>query len=318
MGLIGLGRHGMRYAQHLMGQIPNARLIAVCRRNAKEGQEFAQRHNLRFYQDYRVLLADPQVEAVLVVTAPSLTLPIAREAIRNKKPLLIEKPLAIHSADAREIVEGATKNHIPLMTAQTLRYDPTIQKLREIAPRVGKWRYLSLTCRVEHRDHSMKEMLAWENRGVLLEVGIHLLDLTRFLTGEEIQEVYCELDQPGEPDTPENRCWARLTTISGMHCSLDVSRVSSNRVTRAEIVGVEGQACADWNASRVYIATQQNQKEEYSLTPTPTLLCVLRDFFQALENRFPMPITGIDGLRAVEIANACYESAATGRPVVLS
>ena len=103
VGLIGLGRHGMRYAKHLLEEKPLSRLVAVCRRNAQEGMTFAKSNNLSFYKDFRGLIADPQVEAVLVVTAPSLTLPIAREAIHHQKPLLIEKPLAIHEADAREL-----------------------------------------------------------------------------------------------------------------------------------------------------------------------------------------------------------------------
>jgi predicted dehydrogenase len=290
--------------------------VAVCRRNAKEGLQFAQLHNLHFYQNYHDLVADPQVEAVLVVTPPSLTLPIAREAIRHEKPLLIEKPLAIHAADAREIVKSAAAYDIPLMTVQTLRYDATILKLKEMAPRIGKWKYLQLTARMEQREHSREEIQAWENRGVLLEMGIHLLDLARFLTGEEIQEVYCELDRIG-PDAPEDQVWIRLTTPSGLRCFLDTSRVSSNRVTRAEIVGEKGQACADWTTSMVHVTTHQTQRDEYQLPPTHTLLSVLQDFFQALENHSPMPITGLDGQRAVELADACYESAASGRPIRL-
>jgi predicted dehydrogenase len=306
----------MRYAQHLLREVPEARLVAVCRRNAKEGLHFAKSHNLHFYEDFRELIVDPQVDAVLIVTAPSLTLPIAREAFRHEKPLLIEKPLAIHAADAREIVESANTRGIPLMTAQTLRYDATILKLKEIAPRIGKWKYLPLTARMEHREHSKEDIRAWENRGVLLEMGIHLLDLARFLTGEEIQEVYCELDR-AVPKVPEDQAWIRLTTHSGLRCFLDVSRVSSHRVTRAEIVGERGQAGADWSTSRVHITSHQTQREDYQLPPTHTLRSVLHDFFQALKNHSPMPITGVDGLRAVELADACYESAAAGRPIRL-
>ncbi|UCE64097.1 MAG: Gfo/Idh/MocA family oxidoreductase [Nitrospirota bacterium] len=316
VGLIGLGRHGMRYARHLLEDIHQARLVAVCRRNAKEGLHFAKSHNLHFYKDFRDLIADPQVEAVLVVTAPSLTHPIGLEAIGKEKPLLIEKPLAIHGADARRIVESASAHSIPLMTAQTLRYDASILKLKELARRIGKWKYLPLTARMEHREHSKEDIQAWDNRGVVLEMGVHLFDLARFLTGEEIREVYCELDSDG-PKGPEDQAWIRLTTHSGLPCFLDVSRVSSNRVTRAEIVGEKGQADADWSKSTVHLATHQNQPEEYQLPATHTLLSVLQDFFQALKNQSPMPITGLDGQRAVELADACYESAAAGRPIAL-
>ena len=154
IGLIGLGRHGMRYAQHVLTQLPQARLVAVCRRDVGQGLTFAQQHNLRFYADYRELIADSQVEAVLVVTSPSLTLPIALEAIRKGKPLLIEKPLAVTAAEATQIVESATKANVLLMTAHTLRYDGTISKLKEITGEIGAWKYMVLTARMEQRAHS--------------------------------------------------------------------------------------------------------------------------------------------------------------------
>lgn len=306
----------MRYARHLLEDIPQARLVAVCRRNAQEGMTFAKSNNLSFYKDFRDLIADPRVEAVLVVTAPSLTLPIAREAIRHQKPLLIEKPLAIHGADAREIVELADSHGIPLMTAHTLRYDATILKLKEFGLKIGKWKYLPFTARMEHREHSKEDIPAWASRGVILEMGVHLFDLARFLTGEEIQEVYCELDSPGT-GVPEDQAWIRITTLSGLRCFLDLSRVSSNRVTRAEIVGEQGQVCADWSKSTVLRSTPQSQQEDYQFLPTLTLVFVIQDFFQALKNHSPMPITGVDGLRAVEIADACYQSATAGRPIGL-
>ena len=147
-------------------------------------------------------------------------------------------------------------------------------------------------------------------------MGVHLFDLARFLTGEEIREVYCELDSP-DHQGPEDQAWIRLTTHSGLLCFLDISRVSSNRVTRAEIVGEKGQVCADWSKSTVHLSTHQNQPEEYQLPATHTLLSVLQDFSQALKNHEPMPITGLDGQRAVELADACYQSAAKGRAMPL-
>ena len=251
-----------------------------------------------------------------MVTQPSLTLSIAREAIRHGKPLLIEKPLAIQASDAHEIVQLAARNHIPLMTAQTLRYEATIIKLKEMAPQIGKWKYLPLTARMEQRHHSTEDIKAWDGRGALLEIGIHLLDFARFISGEEIQEVYCELVRPA-PHMPEDQAWVRLTTFSGLRGYLDVSRVSNHRITRAEIVGEQGQACADWTTSTVQVATDLTHREEYPVFRTHSILSVLKDFFHSLENHLPMPVTGLDGQRAVEIAEACYESAATGRPVTL-
>ena len=317
LGLIGLGRHGMRYAQHVLTELPQARLVAVCRRDIGQGLTFAQQHNLHFYVDYRELIADPQVDALLVVTSPSLTRPIALEAIRKGKPLLIEKPLAVTAAEARQITESAHEANVPLMTAHTLRYDGTIAKLKDIAFEIGGWNYMVLTARMEQRAHSEEEIQGWKGRGALLEIGIHLLDLVRFLTEDEVEEVHCELGQPS-PEEPEERAWGRLLTQSGLPCLLDVSRVSESRVTRAEIIGKNGQILADWTTSTVELVTQKIHREKHVIPPTPTVLRILQEFVDALQSGRKPAITGLDGLRAVEIAEACYESAHIGKPIRLN
>ena len=316
VGLIGLGRHGRRYAEHLFDPQSPGRLVAICRRDPEQGQAFAQQHKLRFHQHYQSLIQDPEVDAIIVVTPPSLTLPIALEAIRNQKPLLIEKPLAISCTKARQIVESASRANVPLMTAHTLRYDATIAKLKEWGKEIGDWQYLSLTARLERRPHSFEEIKSWNNRGALLEFGIHLLDLVRFLTGEEIHEVYCEMPQTA-PEMPEDQAWGRLTTQSGIPCLLDISRVSDSRSTRVELIGQTGHVSANWTTATVSLQRQRNPPEEHQLSPTPTIYKVLKDFFHALKTGSPMPITGDDGLRAVEIAEACYESSSLKQAITL-
>src|SRR5205807_7051664 len=73
IGLIGLGRHGMRYAQHLQEFAPDATLVAVSRRDAIQGADFAAERGVRFHHDYHALVADPAVDAIIVVTPPALT-----------------------------------------------------------------------------------------------------------------------------------------------------------------------------------------------------------------------------------------------------
>ncbi len=316
VGLIGLGRHGKRYAHHLLAPQSPARLVAVCRRDVEQGEAFAQKTQLRFHQHYRALIKDPEVEAIIVVAPPSLTLPIAIEAIRHNKPLLIEKPFAVSSKDARQIVNKASQSLVPLMIAYTLRYDETIRTLKEYAKNIGLWQYLSLTARLERRPHTLEEIRAWRGRGALLEFGVHLLDLARFLTDEEIREVHCEKNQP-EPEAPEDQIWGRLTTQSGMPCLLDISRVSESRLTRIELIGESGQLSADWTTGTLSLQRERNLPEEFKRSPTATIQHVLNDWVQALKAGAPMPITGKDGLQVLEIAEACYESAMMKRPITL-
>ena len=311
VGLIGLGRHGLRYARHLLEPLPGARLVAVCRRDVKQGQAFATEHGLRFYPEFRDLIADRDVHAVFVVTPPIWTREICLEAVARKKPLLIEKPLATTGVDARLMVSAAGAAGIPLMTAHTVRYEAAVAALREKLESVGTRRYLVVTNRAEPHREVMDDPTGYGGRGVLLETGIHLLDLIRFLTGDEIVEVSCEMERP-MAGGPEDRVLASLRTTGNFRCILDASRVTGGRVSRAEWVGEHGQIGGDWIHHRVWRFTARDVIEEWRIDNRPTVLTVMQLFLQGLERGGTMPVTGLDGQRAVEIADACYRSSAEG------
>src|SRR5713101_2019906 len=71
IGLIGVGKHGSRYAKHIVEDIPQAELVAVCRRDQLAGEAFASTYSCLYYADYRRLLDDPRIDAVVVVVPPA-------------------------------------------------------------------------------------------------------------------------------------------------------------------------------------------------------------------------------------------------------
>jgi predicted dehydrogenase len=148
-------------------------------------------------------------------------------------------------------------------------------------------------------------------RGALLELGVHLLDLVPFLTGEEMIEVRCEMDQL-PPLGPETMALVQARTTSGMRCIMDIARVESGRVARTEWVGTKGQLTADWFHHRVTMVIGGNAPLEWVVQPQHTILATLRAFVHAIKTKTPPPITGRDGCRAVEVADACYRSAEQG------
>ena len=142
-----------------------------------------------------------------------------------------------------------------------------------------------------------------------MEVGIHLLDLIRFLTNEDVREVRCEMEIP-DGEASETRAHASLRTTGGVPCIVDVSRMAAGRVGRVEWIGRDGQLVADWSQRR--LVTLNGGVKEENLPAGATIVDTLQTFLGALKDGLPMPITGLDGQRAVEIADACYESAASG------
>ncbi|NOT97265.1 MAG: Gfo/Idh/MocA family oxidoreductase, partial [Nitrospira sp.] len=235
------------------------------------------------------------------------------QAVKAGKPILIEKPLAPTGGEAGAMVRAAEESGVMLMTAQTMRFDSTILLLRDHLPEIGRLRYATFTSRIETKASAQAPIAG--QRGVLVEFGVHLLDLVPFLTGQTVVNVRCELDQLTTIG-PETMAIVQAQTTSGLRCVMDIARVSAGRVARTEWVGTHGQLSADWCHHRVTAVIGDRGPQEWVVQPQQTILATLRAFVHAIETKTPPPITGRDGWRAVEVADACYRSAEQGGATV--
>ncbi len=316
VGLIGVGRHGIRYARHIVHDLPTASLRAICRQHPEQGFDLPGASSVTVYKEPQSLIADPLVDVVLVVTPPIYSLDICRMAVLARKPLLIEKPLATTAADAQAMVVLTREAEVPLMTAQTLRFDHTIQQMKTLRHRIGQSERLDLISRIEFKPTAPDHADGYGKRGALLEIGVHMLDLVRFLTGEEVSEVRCTMDVL-PPAAPETTASVDLTTRGGTVCRIEIARVAAGRVGRTVWSGSQGRLEADWGQRRLQ-CYDETGTSDFDLPPAQTVLATLTAFLQAVNEDTPIPITGEDGFRAVEIAEACYRSAQdTGAPVTL-
>ncbi len=316
VGLIGVGRHGLRYARHIVQDLPAASLRAVCRQHPEQGFELSGAPSITVYGKAESLIADPAVDVIIVVTPPIFASDICRLAVEAGKPLLIEKPLATTVADARAMVTMAREAAVPLMTAQTLRFDHTIQQMTALKSRIGRSERIHLISRIEKRKTALGHADGYGKRGAVLEIGVHMLDLVRFMTGEEVEDVRCTMDvHPAV--SPETTATIRLVTFGGTICQIEIARVSTGRVGRADWWGSQGRLEVDWGTCRVS-CHDGTGTHEFDPPPSQTILAAVTAFLQAVRTGSPMSITGEDGCRAVEIAEACYRSAQLGgAPVTL-
>jgi len=314
LGVVGMGRHGSRYVKHLLEGVPGCHLAAVSRRDETAGRAFALQHGVRFCADWQDLVTQPEVEAVVVVTPPGLNREICLSAARAGKPMLIEKPLALTVAEGREMVGAVRAAGVVLMTAQTLRFTPVLERLRASLPLIAPLEYLCLAMRAERPPHRWLDDPAQAGGGVLLEIGIHLLDLIRHLTGEEAVEAAGEMIRRHTARV-EDLAQVRFRLASGVPCYVEVSRVSGGRTCRAEAVGQAGQLIADVDRSLLTRIEGRTIVETESVPDRPTVVAVLEVFARSLLTGAPVPVSGEDGLRAVAMAEACYQAAREGRPV---
>jgi predicted dehydrogenase len=131
IGLVGYGYWGPNLARNFHA-LADAHLVAVADADAKRLDEPARLYAARTCTDYRELLADPTLDAVAVSTPARTHFEIAHAALERGKHVLIEKPLAMSSEEARRLIALAEQNKRVLMVGHTFEHNPAVWKIREL------------------------------------------------------------------------------------------------------------------------------------------------------------------------------------------
>ena len=310
-GLIGLGVHGMRYARHIMRDIDQAELYAVCRREPAQGEAFAREHNVRYYREYLDLLNDPRVDAVAVVTPPHLHERICSTALMAGKAVLVEKPLACNTREAINIVEAIARSNGFLMVNHTLRFNSVVRALEERLAQLGPIHTMSINQRLEPPKRDWMDDFSLAGGGVILQSGVHLFDLLRYFSGDEVRRVYCETDRIFYEELEDTFVATLCLRNSKIRCVVDAARYTDGRSGRIEIVGEHGQLVGDYVHGYGLIIDGQDVAPLEAPSPVHTVEHAIRAFVAALLNGAEPPISALDGYQAVEIAEACYHSASS-------
>lgn len=138
VGIIGAGRVAQIAHLATFSQVKDARLVAIADLRPELASLVAARWNIpRTHAGHRELLADPDVDAVVVVTQRSQTAAIVADALRAGKHVLSEKPMALSTVDARALVQLARKRGLVYAVGYMKRHDRGIGIARE---RIVRWR----------------------------------------------------------------------------------------------------------------------------------------------------------------------------------
>jgi predicted dehydrogenase len=117
---------GFQKAEH-------SRLVAVMRRNGRLAEDYARRHGVpKWYESAEALIADPEVDAIYVATPPSSHMEYTLMAAQARKPVYVEKPMALRFSDCRRMIEACRVADLPLFVAYYRRALPRFLKVKEI------------------------------------------------------------------------------------------------------------------------------------------------------------------------------------------
>jgi predicted dehydrogenase len=308
IGLLGLGQHGERYARHLLaGDVIGARLVAVSRRDRAAGERWAAIHSVRHAPSCAALLATPGVDAVIVVLPPALH-PDAVEAVAAAGlPLLVEKPLAPDPAGAQRACEAVARAGIQAMVAHTLRFNPIVIALRQQLPSLGRLTLIAINQRFEPINRDWLDRP--EHGGLVLNTGIHGLDLLHHLSGARVVKAAAQRCIATGRQTEESFT-ALLTLEPGpILATLDNTRTTRARSGRIEACGERGQLLADQIHGQLARITPTGL-ESLAVPPlAPTIPSTVQAFVDAVRSGAPSPIPLEEGLAAVQAAALVREAA---------
>lgn len=312
IGLIGAGKHGSRYAKHIAEDIPNARLIAVCRRQRQEGEQLAAAYDCAYYTNFHDLMTDAHVDAVVVVVPPALHGAIVDAACQAKKHLLVEKPFAISVAEAQRMRERIAASGVRCMVAHTLRFNAVVQAIKAQIHEIAPLHSIYLSQRFEPSALTWIDRKADSGGGIVLHTGVHSFDLLHFLSGYEVTQVWCQTSQVVTRETEDNFVMTGALSDPLLKGVVIGSRSTFSRSGLIELSGEKGQLIGDHTHGFAYMIKGLERKELTVAPPTPTVRETMKAFVDGLQQDAPFPINVSDGFRAVAIAEACYQSAASG------
>ncbi|MBM9537201.1 Gfo/Idh/MocA family protein [Desulfobulbus alkaliphilus] len=317
VGVIGTGKHGSRYAHHIIEDVEGLSLAAISRRS-QQGQEQARQWGCRWLADWRQLILEPEVDAVVATLPPGLNREVAAACAQAGKPLLLEKPMAVSVRDAEAICEDFLRMKVPLTIGQTLRYNRVVGILRDCLGRIGPLYGFSANQRLEPATLSWLDEPSLAGAGVSLQTAVHVFDALRFMTGQEIIRVLART-QRRHAQQLEDQLIVLVELENGVIGTVDCSKVGTARSGRFEFIGGLGQLHGDQVHHCCTLIHGQDRIVLDPREPVSTIVPLLTQWLGFLRGEMVNPVAGEEGVAAVRVAEACLRSAARERwePVAL-
>ncbi len=325
LALLGAGRIGQVHAGAIAAT-PGARLVAVADAVEKAAKSLAAIHGAQV-RSIDAIAADPSIDAVLICTPTDTHADLIEKFARAGKAIFCEKPIDLSRARVRACLDVVAASGVPLMIGFNRRFDPDFAALKAAldAGRIGKTEMITITSR-DPGPPPVSYITA--SGGIFKDMTIHDFDMARFLLGEEIATVQAAasvlvdpaIGAAGDFDSAN----VLLTTASGKHCVITNSRRASYGYDqRIEVLGAQGMLrVGNRRPVAVEVAdsagfTRPKLHDFFMTRYIEAYRAEIAAFIQAVATGTPPDPGGMDGLRALEIAEAAQQSVQSGQAVRL-
>lgn len=306
--------HAFAYADCLR-RLPDAELTAVWDDDAGRGNEAARQFETNFIEDQAAFL-DSGLDAVIITSENIKHRAMVEAAASAGLSILCEKPIATTIDDAKAMIAACDTADVGLGIAFPCRYIPSVMdvKKRIDAGELGDIYACACTNNGQFPGGWFADP-ALAGGGATMDHTVHIADVLRWLLGQEFTNVYCEngnLLREGI-DTDD---------VGSLHLEMSggtmVSHVASwNRAASfptwgdvtMEIIGEKGVLGVDAFNQKIDVYSDEAVKAEWAYWGDDCNYGLVADFVDAVASKRPPTVSGLDGLRALEVTTAAYESA---------
>jgi len=330
--LIGCGRAGMIHARSYMGNIREAELAAVCD-PAEENLNAAQQElNVsRTYTDYREVMSDPEIDAVVVVTPTQFHREIVTAAAQAHKHVFCEKPMASTVAECDEMIEACHRNGVKLQIGFMRRFDRNFRRGKEMLDSgvIGEATLL------KSNTYGPSQPKPWmfdvrRNYGPIGEVNSHDFDTLRWCAGSEVKMIHAVGHNFRSPEAagkyPEyyDTCSVLLEFENGIVGNITGAQyVGYGYDSRTEILGTKGIIkVGSQDANNVQTISTEGGIRTDSIDSWRTLFREAyleedRAFIRAIIDDTEPEVTGWDGRMALLLVQEGMRSILEKRPIII-
>jgi UDP-N-acetylglucosamine 3-dehydrogenase len=311
--------HAFGYAEALK-QIQGAELVGIADEDHTRGMVAAAELNTKHYLNYDELF-NQDIDAVIITSENSKHHEHVLAAAKAKKHILCEKPLATKTEDAHEMIQVCKEHGVILQTAFPVRFNSAVLRAKNIVDQGNLGEILAI--KGTNRGTNPGGWFVERDKsggGAVIDHTVHVVDLMRWFMGAEVKEVYAEIDNLLSDYEIDDCGILNIEFDNNVFTTLDCSW-SRNKTyptwgdVTLEIVGSQGTLSVDAFAQKLDVYDKEGANWNYWGDDMDYGL--VNDFLSSVSKGKEPSITGTDGLKALEVALAAYESSKKKQPVQL-
>lgn len=331
VGIIGCGsitvhRHAPEYAENKL-----VKLAGFYDYKVERAQELSRKYGGKVYSTYEELIEDPEIDAVSVCTANAFHAPVTIAALKSGKHVLCEKPMATSLEDGEAMVKAAEESGKFLMTGHNQRLVAAHIRAKQIIKSRELGRIISFKTNFSHCGPEMwsadKSANTWffdkqaSFVGVMGDLGIHKVDLVRWLIDDEIDEVMAytatldKRDGSGKLIEVCDTAKCILKSKKGIIGTLDCSWTNYGEEDNSTEIYMTGGVMRifDDPVHPVVVTYKNGEKAFYKVGKIQTNTDqsksgVIDAFVNSINSCNEPEISGKEGLAALKVIFACMES----------